>query len=48
MDNLSLFNDCEESSLATVSPYAAGALDVVKLEFVEAETIGWQAVGCFY
>lgn len=42
MDNLSLFNVEEESALATSYTSVGNTLDVVKLDFVEAETVGWQ------
>lgn len=42
MENLSLFNTCEENLLENSHRQTGRALDVVKMEFLEAETLGWR------
>ena len=42
MENLSLFNPQDNEALTTEKLYDVNSLDVVKMEFVEAETLSWK------
>ena len=42
MDNLSLFNVDEENTLTIPHASTGNMLDVVKLDFLAAETVGWR------
>lgn len=42
MENLSLFNLSEDHASREASLYTGDTLDVVKMEFLEAETMGWR------
>lgn len=42
MENLSLFNVSENDILEEMPGKSRGSLDVVKMEFLEAETMGWR------
>ena len=41
MENLSLFN-CESAEQEQMPQNNSGNLDVVKMEFLEAETLSWK------
>lgn len=42
MENLSLFNPQDNEALTTEKLYDVNSLDVVKMEFIEAETLSWK------
>ena len=42
MENLSLFNPQDNEALTTERLYDVHSLDVVKMEFIEAETLSWK------
>ena len=42
MENLSLFAQPEDVNAITTNNLSYGHLDVVKMEFLEAETVGWE------
>ena len=42
MENLSLFNQQDSSEITIDSMSKGASLDVIKMEFLEAETLSWQ------
>ena len=46
MENLSFFNQNNDSEFATETLFESGKLDVIKMDFVEAETMSWKDLFC--
>lgn len=42
MDNLTLFDQIEDSEIAMDGLFGSSKLDVVKMDFIEAETMSWK------
>ena len=41
MDNLSLFGEIEQGTMIESISHSGETLDVVRMEFIEAETLRW-------
>ena len=42
MENLSLFNQNDDSEIMMEGLFESGNLDVIKMDFIEAETMSWR------